>query len=92
MLTKEQIEQIAVLAKLGINDNTDKLAKDLDSILSIIDELQNIDTSKVEPMSHPFDSIQRLRMDEITESDNRELYQQNAPLIEKGHYLVPRVL
>ena len=92
MLKTEQINQIGVLSKLDVSENIDKLSADLSSILNIIDDLQDIDTTDILPMSNPFDATQRLREDTITETDNKDLYQQNAPLIEKGHYLVPKVL
>jgi aspartyl-tRNA(Asn)/glutamyl-tRNA(Gln) amidotransferase subunit C len=92
MLKEQQIIQISKLAKLDVSGKTEDIAKDLNGIMNIIDDLQAIDTTGVEPMAHPFDGVQRLRVDEVSESDNRELYQQNAPLTEQGHYLVPKVL
>ena len=51
-----------------------------------------IDTSDVEPMAHPLDAVQRLRKDEVTEQNQRDHYQQVAPLTEAGLYLVPKVI
>ena len=92
MLTTEQITQIAKLTKININGKEDKLAQDLSSILDIVNALQAIDTKNVAPMSHPFDGTQRLRSDVVSENNHRDLYQQNAPYIKNGHYLVPKVL
>jgi aspartyl-tRNA(Asn)/glutamyl-tRNA(Gln) amidotransferase subunit C len=92
MLTEQQVLQIATLTKLEVSDNTSQLAKDLSGILDIVDTLQAVDTTDTKPMAHPFDGTQRLRIDEVRERNNRELYQQNAPLVERGHYLVPKVL
>jgi aspartyl-tRNA(Asn)/glutamyl-tRNA(Gln) amidotransferase subunit C len=92
MLTEQQVLQIATLTKLEVSDNTSQLAKDLSGILDIVDTLQAVDTTGVKPMAHPFDGTQRLRTDKVRESNNRELYQQNAPLVDQGHYLVPKVL
>jgi aspartyl-tRNA(Asn)/glutamyl-tRNA(Gln) amidotransferase subunit C len=43
-------------------------------------------------MAHPLPMAQRLRPDEVTESDQRELFQRNAPRAERGMYLVPKVI
>ena len=54
--------------------------------------MQAVDTSTVEPMSHAQSVVQRLREDEVTETDQRELYQSIAPQVEAGLYLVPQVI
>ena len=92
-LRLEEIEKLGELARLRIEPGeVDDLVSKLTSILSFVDQLQAADTSSVEPMAHPLDQSQRLRADEVTETDNRELYQQNAPQVECGLYLVPRVI
>jgi aspartyl-tRNA(Asn)/glutamyl-tRNA(Gln) amidotransferase subunit C len=48
--------------------------------------------SSVAPMAHPLDRTQRLRPDEVTESDEHELFQENATAVERGLYLVPKVI
>jgi aspartyl-tRNA(Asn)/glutamyl-tRNA(Gln) amidotransferase subunit C len=52
----------------------------------------SVDTEGIEPMSHALDVVQRLRPDEITEADQREVYQKGAPAVEQGLYLVPKVI
>lgn len=92
-LRLEEIEKLGELARLRIEpDEVDDLVSKLTSILSFVDQLQAADTSSVEPMAHPLDQSQRLRADEVTETDHRELYQQNAPQVERGLYLVPKVI
>ena len=89
----EEIEKLGELARLRIEpDEVDDLVAKLTSILAFVDQLQAADTSSVEPMAHPLDRSQRLRADEVTEADRRELYQQNAPQVERGLYLVPKVI
>jgi aspartyl-tRNA(Asn)/glutamyl-tRNA(Gln) amidotransferase subunit C len=89
----EDIQKLGELARLRIEpDETDDLLAKLSSILAFVDQLQAADTSHVEPMAHPLDRAQRLRPDEVTETDRRELYQQNAPSVERGLYLVPKVI
>ena len=54
--------------------------------------MDEIDTSAVEPLAHPLDLTARLRPDVVTESDQRELFQTIAPQVERGLYLVPKVI
>jgi aspartyl-tRNA(Asn)/glutamyl-tRNA(Gln) amidotransferase subunit C len=54
--------------------------------------MQAVDTNNVQPLAHPLDSIQRLRPDNVSETDRRDHYQTLAPQVEAGLYLVPRVI
>ena len=92
-LNKEQVEYIATLARLKLQDDeiADVVEK-LSSIVDFVDQLQAASTDDVLPMAHPLNMSQRLRADEITESDQRDQVQQNAPSVEDGYYLVPRVI
>lgn len=92
-LTRQQVDRIAHLARLALSDEEAcEYGPQLSRILDLVDQLQRIDTRGVEPMAHPLDMAQRLRPDEITETDRRDHYQRNAPLAEQGLYLVPRVI
>jgi aspartyl-tRNA(Asn)/glutamyl-tRNA(Gln) amidotransferase subunit C len=64
----------------------------LNQVFALIETLQSVDTQGVEPMTHARDLALRLRPDEVTEPDRREQYQSVAPAVERGLYLVPRVL
>ena len=92
-LSKEQVEYIATLARLKLRDDeiADVVEK-LSNIVDFVDQLQAAPTDDVVPMAHPLDMSQRPRADEITESDQRDQVQKNAPLVEDGYYLVPRVI
>ena len=68
------------------------LAPELNAILGMVERMQAVDTSGVEPMSHPQAFAQRLREDAVTEPDRRAAYQSVAPQVEDGLYLVPRVI
>ena len=92
MLESKQIKQIAILAKLSVQNQEKVLSAKLNSILDIIDDLSNISTIDVKPMFNPHDGVQRLRIDEVTENDNKDLYQKNNDKCEDGYYLVPKVL
>lgn len=93
-LTREQIESIAHLARLALTPA--ELAAYQDSLSRIIDfvgELERADTSAVAPMAHPLPGLsQRMRPDQVTETDRHELYQSNAPQTADSLYLVPRVI
>jgi aspartyl-tRNA(Asn)/glutamyl-tRNA(Gln) amidotransferase subunit C len=58
----------------------------------MVDQLTACDTTGVTPMAHPLELSQRLRPDVVTEADRHELYQRNAPLVERDLYLVPKVI
>ena len=92
-ISTEEVNRIAWLARLAIeSDKTDAYAHDLSGILNFIEQMSTVDTAAVEPMAHPLDQAQRLRPDVVTESDQRQLFQQNAPAVEAGLYLVPKVI
>ena len=92
-LTKQDVENIAHLARLAIDDNDiPNYADNLSNILGLVEQMNAIDTTDVKPMAHPLDAVQRLRKDEVTEKNQRERYQQVAPLTEAGLYLVPKVI
>ena len=92
-LNKRDVEHIAHLARLEVSD--DELADYVDKLSTIIDlvaELGELDTTDVVPMAHPLDMAQRLRDDAVTEADHREDYQRNAGSTSHGYYLVPKVI
>jgi aspartyl-tRNA(Asn)/glutamyl-tRNA(Gln) amidotransferase subunit C len=92
-LSKNDVQNIAHLARLAIDDNDiPGYAKNLSNILELVEQMNAIDTSPVEPMAHPLDAVQRLRKDEVTETNQREHFQAIAPQTEAGLYLVPKVI
>jgi len=93
VLRPEDIQRLCRLARLEITpaEVADVSAK-LSSIVAMVDQLQAVDTTGVTPMAHPLDRPQRLRSDIVTEVDQHELYQRNAPLVERDLYLVPKVI
>jgi len=89
----EDVRNIAQLARLQIDDSSlEQYASDLSNILALAEQMNAVDTSNVTPMAHPLDATQRLRADEVTESDQREKFQAIAPDVEKGFYRVPKVI
>ncbi len=93
-LTRQDVEKIAHLARLSITaQEMPVYVSSLSSIVNFVDELSRTDTEGVLPMAHPLDGQhQRMRADVAVESDHRELYQQNAPAVTAGLYVVPRVI
>ena len=92
-LDAAEIKKIAHLARLGINaEDIPEYSRNLSDILAFVEQLNAVDTTGVEPLAHPLEATQRLRADEITETDNRENFQQVAPETESGLYLVPQVI
>jgi aspartyl-tRNA(Asn)/glutamyl-tRNA(Gln) amidotransferase subunit C len=92
-LDRSDVEKIAHLARLAINDQeADRYAADLSGILDMVEQMNAVDTEGVTPMAHPLHMAQRLRSDEVNEIDQREKYQKIAPLTENGLYLVPKVI
>jgi len=92
-LSPEDVKHIANLARLEITDEQIPVFQNkLTTILDMVDQLSKTDMSDVVPMAHPLDMAQRLRIDEVSETDKRKLYQENAPKTEAGLYLVPKVI
>ena len=93
-LTRRDVENIAHLARLEITEaELPVYVGSLSAILEFVDQLSRAATADVVPMAHPLEGqVQRLREDCVTESDRREAYQANAPAVEAGLYLVPKVI
>ena len=92
-LDKTEIQKIAMLARLAIDENdVPGYSHDLSNILGLVEQMNSIDTTNVDPMAHPLEIKARLRPDEVTETDQREKFQAHAPDVEDGLYLVPKVI
>jgi aspartyl-tRNA(Asn)/glutamyl-tRNA(Gln) amidotransferase subunit C len=92
-LSDDQIRRLARLARIAIRaEEVPAVSHRLNRVLSLIEEMQAVDTSGIEPMAHALDLVQRQRPDEVTEEDRRADYQAVAPAVEEGLYLVPRVI
>lgn len=92
-LTADDVKKIAYLARLGIDQqDVESYTKDLSGMLELMTQMGETNTEGVLPMAHPMDQSQRLRVDEVTEQDNRNNFQAIAPQVEEGLYLVPKVI
>ena len=96
-LTKDDIARIANLARLELSDSeSERMLSQMNNFFGIVEKMQAVDTTGVTPLSHPVAAIEeitlRLRDDVVSESNNREANQKSAPAVEKGYFLVPRVI
>ncbi|MDR2882069.1 MAG: Asp-tRNA(Asn)/Glu-tRNA(Gln) amidotransferase subunit GatC [Azoarcus sp.] len=92
-LSNVQVSHLARLARLSIQeDRVDVTREQLDSIFILIEQMQAVNTTGIEPMSHPQELAARLREDVVTETDCHVAFQAIAPHAEAGLYLVPKVI
>lgn len=91
--TPDDIKKVAHLARLNLSEqDIDTYTPQIADMLGMINQLSQIETAHIEPMSHAFDLSQRQRQDAVTEPNLREKYQAIAPQVEAGLYLVPQVI
>lgn len=92
-IDEDQVRQVAQLARIGLSDQQVEHNKNsLSNILEFIEQMKQVNTDNIEPMSHPLDVTQPLRADEATETNQREQMQKIAPNVQDGLYLVPKVI
>ena len=92
-LDKDQVQHIAMLARLRLaDDEFAETQEKLSRIVDFVDQLSTAPTDDVVPMAHPLNQAQRLRPDKVTEANERDKVQENAPSVSDGLYLVPKVL
>jgi aspartyl-tRNA(Asn)/glutamyl-tRNA(Gln) amidotransferase subunit C len=92
-LDKDQVQHIAMLARLRLADNEfGETVEKLSRIVDFVDQLSQADTDSVVPMAHPLHASQRLRPDRVSEPNDRDRVQENAPSVADGLYLVPKVI
>ncbi len=96
-LTVQDIERVAQLARLALSPQETQQALDkINGFFSIVEAMQAVDTRGVQPLAHPGAMVQevalRLREDQVSEPNAREANQQSAPAVERGLFLVPKVI
>jgi|TARA_B110000240_G_C13433398_1_gene424776 aspartyl-tRNA(Asn)/glutamyl-tRNA(Gln) amidotransferase subunit C len=92
-ITETVVKNIADLTQLTFNERElASFSTSMSDILELVEQMQQVDTTGVEPMSNPLDATQRLRKDAVTEENQRDTYQSIAPETEDGLYLVPKVI
>jgi aspartyl-tRNA(Asn)/glutamyl-tRNA(Gln) amidotransferase subunit C len=96
-LTSSDIARIANLARLELQpEESERMLTQLNGFFGIVETMRAVDTTGVQPLAHPVATIQditlRLRDDAVSEPDNREANQRSAPAVERGLFLVPKVI
>lgn len=97
-LTLSDVKHIADLAQLELSDaQAEKTLSQLNGIFALVNQMNGVNTAGVEPLSHPIAALMpdlslRLREDVVIEPDRRDAYQQPAPAVQDGLYLVPKVI
>jgi len=96
-LNASEIQRIANLARLELTpDQSERMLTQINSFFEIVEQMRAVDTTGIEPLAHPVAVMQdialRLREDIASEPNQREANQQSAPAIERGLFLVPKVI
>ena len=96
-LTSQDIARVAHLARLELRpDETDRILGQINGFFALVDQMDAVNTDGVEPLAHPAavlgDVALRLRDDIASEPDQREASQRSAPAVERGLFLVPKVI
>jgi len=96
-LTPQDISRIANLARLELHpDESERMLTSINGFFGIVEQMRAVDTTGIEPLAHPVAAIQdvalRLREDVVSEPNQREANQRSAPAVERGLFLVPRVI
>jgi len=96
-LTSSDIARIASLARLQLApEESERMLGQINGFFELVERMRAVDTTGVEPLSHPVAAIQdvtlRLAEDVVTEPDNRDANQRSAPAVERGLFLVPKVI
>lgn len=92
-LDNERVEYVAELARLQLDPSEiPETAKKINDVLTLIDQMQALDTTGIEPLTNPLDRAQQLRADAVTETNRRERLQANGPATQNGLFLVPKVI
>jgi len=92
-IDKATVAKIARLARIKIEeDKLEALAGELNNILGWVEQLDEVNTDDIQPMSSVVDAKLRWRLDEVTDGDKQESVLKNAPNAEYGFFAVPKVI
>ena len=107
-LTPTDIERLAQLSRLSFDaPASQRMLEGLNNFFAVVEQMREVDTSGVVPMAHPIDAMPdlaayapsatdgmalRLREDRVSEANQREANQRSAPAVERGLFLVPKVI
>jgi aspartyl-tRNA(Asn)/glutamyl-tRNA(Gln) amidotransferase subunit C len=96
-LNPQDISRIAHLARLELRaDESERMLSQINGLFELVEKIRAVDTTGVAPLTHPVATVQdvalRLRADVASEPNQRAANQQSAPLVERGLFLVPKVI
>lgn len=96
-LTSADISRIANLARLELKPlESERMLSQINGFFDLVEKMRAVDTRGIEPLAHPVATVAeialRLREDRVSEPDQREANQRNAPAVEQGLFLVPKVI
>lgn len=96
-LSSADIARIANLARLELRpEESERMLTQINDFFDIVEKMRAVDTSGIEPLAHPMATVAevalRLREDTVSEPNNREANQKSAPAVERGLFLVPKVI
>lgn len=96
-LTPQDIGRIAHLARLELSPaESERMLSQLNGFFDIVERMRSVETAGIQPLSHPVEAVQavalRLRDDVASEPNEREANQRSAPAVERGLFLVPKVI
>ena len=93
MITLEKVEHVAKLARLELlEEEKVKFSKQLGSILKYMEQMNEIDTTGIEPMSHPIHLVNVMREDVVKYDATKAELLANAPEQEDGFFKVPKIV
>ena len=92
-MDKKTVTTISYLSRLSIDkEKEEKIVQDLDNIIEFVDQLNNADTSDVEPLTNPLEKTAKTRSDQITAKNLKTELLEIAPSSNDDYFLVPRVV
>lgn len=96
-LNSQDISRIANLARLELRpEESERMLTQINGFFAIVEKMRAVDTTGIEPLPHPLATVQevalRLREDVASEPNQREANQRSAPAVERGLFLVPKVI
>jgi len=96
-LSSNDIARIAQLARLQLAPaESERMLGQINGFFDLVERMRAVDTTGIEPLSHPVAAIEditlRLADDVVSESNNRDANQRSAPAVERGLFLVPKVI
>ena len=92
-INKDTIKKISKLARISVtNEETDRLEKDLNSILKFVEQLKELNTDKIAPIASVYDQALTMNKDEVKKINEKDEILKNAPEKNSNYYVVPKVI